>query len=402
MNMLNVIGCPGDAVPAEAVPLLNKADVIAAPGRLLKNAALPERAEKQCMDGKLLEKLPGLAKRSETETVVVLASGDPLYCGIGATLLRYIPAERLRFHPAPTAFQQLFARLGQAWEKSRFYSLHGKKSGVPYRSLLRSPLCAVYGDAERPAKRIAAELIAHFPAASGRPAAAGCRLGLPDETVIRGTLRDIADSEKAAASLSVLVLLPGATEVPELALGLPDNSYEHHENMITHPEIRAVAVSKLRPAPGVMWDLGAGSGSVGLEAAGLCPELLVHAVEKNPERFGHLSRNAEKEGLPNVILHEGNAAELLEKLPDPDRIFIGGGGKALLENSFARLRPGGLLVMTGVMVETVARMACFQEESRKELLTIQVSRARTLGRMGDMFQAENPITIAVWKKEVRK
>lgn len=402
MNPVDVIGCTGTDLPEETLALLRHADLIAAPERMIRNLPEELHAETVILDGKLLEKLPILAERAKTGKTVVLASGDPLFCGIGSTLKRFVPPEDLRFHPAPTVFQQLFARLGEPWEKSRFISLHGKKSGIPCRSILKAPLCAVYGDAERNARKIAQKLIERFPDSANRRAAAGCNLGLPDETIIRGTLREIADSEKTAESLSVLVVLPDDLPLPELPLGLEDSDYIHHENMITHPEIRAVVLSKLRLAPGIMWDLGSGSGSVGLEAAGLCSGLTVHAVEKNDERFQHILQNTENEGFENFVPHHEDAMEALEHLPAPDRIFIGGGGGKLLEKAFEKLKVNGILVMTGITLETITQLELFQPEFRKELLTIQISRVRKSEKAGNLFTAENPIMIGVWKKEIRK
>ena len=171
--------------------------------------------------------------------------------------------------------------------------------------------------------------------------------------------------------------------------------------MITHPEVRAIVLSKLRlPASGVLWDLGAGSGSVGIEAAELVPELKVHAVEKNPERFAELAENIRRSGGNAFTAHCADATSLLDTLPAPDRVFIGGGGDALpalLTKSFEQLRPSGRLVATAVLVESVAVLATVLAPYRQELLTVNVSRAAALGEH-HCFKAENPITVAVFVK----
>ncbi|MBQ9338082.1 MAG: precorrin-6y C5,15-methyltransferase (decarboxylating) subunit CbiE [Lentisphaeria bacterium] len=395
-NKIEVIGWD-NGFSGSAEEKLREAEVVVGAARLLDLPQIPASGEKVPVDGKIRERLPGLL--SSGRRIAVLATGDPLYYGIGSTLLRFAPADRLDFHPAPTAFQRLFARLGQPWEKVHLFSLHARKTPVPYRMILSSPLSAVYGDAQRPAQKIAAELVAAFPGAASRRAAAGCDLGLPGEKVLTGTLAEIAEDPAAAVSLSVLALLPDGTETPVLPLGLPDDVYEHHRNMITHPEVRAVVLSKLRLAPGVLWDLGAGSGSVGIEAAGLCPELQVVAVEKDPERAGHIAANVAKEGLTNVRVEQGRAEELLDSLPVPTRIFLGGGGPDLFEKAFAKLAPGGLLVMTAVMLDTLAMMSREHAGERQEFLTIQVSRAEEIMPGGSMLRAENPIAVGIWKKE---
>ncbi|MDD7750893.1 MAG: precorrin-6Y C5,15-methyltransferase (decarboxylating) subunit CbiT, partial [bacterium] len=223
--------------------------------------------------------------------------------------------------------------------------------------------------------------------------AIGCALGTPDENVIRGTLAELGRLEVSA--LSVLAVLP-APRRPGLPLGLSDAEYAHQNNMITHPEVRAVVLSKLRPVPGVMWDLGAGSGSVGIEAAGLAKGLQVFAVEQNGGRAEDIRVNAERHGV-KIHLTEGKIAEVMPALPDPDRIFFGGGSSEL-EAAFAKLKPGGILVATAVLVDTVAHLAAALREFRTELLTMNVSRAERTAA-GEFLRAENPITIAVYKKE---
>ncbi len=399
-QIINVIGWD-DGFSGPAEQLLSQAQLVIAAPRLLELPQIPATAEKAAVDGQIVQRLPELLARGLQ--TVVLATGDPLYYGIGSTLLRFVPSDRLAFHPAPTAFQKLFARLGQPWERARLFSLHGRKNPVPYRAILSASLAAVYGDGQRPAQKIAAELIAAFPAAAMRRAACGCSLGLPEECVLRGTLSDIAANPEAGASLSVLAVLPDdSAEKPGLPLGLPDDSYLHHKNMITHPEIRSVVISKLRLAPGVLWDLGAGSGSVGIEAAGLCPELQVIAVEKDPERVQHITDNIAREGLTNIQVRQGRAEECFAELPQPTRIFIGGGGKDIFEKAFEKLAPGGILVMTAVMLDTIGMMSAGLREHRQEFLTVQISRAEEILPGNSMIRAENPIAVGVWRKGTGK
>lgn len=403
MNRLFVIGFNGNECSVSGRKALEKAQIVVASSRLLETVSLPESAEKVVLDGAILTLLPALIRRSENEILAFLASGDPLFHGIGGTLMRFVSAEQVQFFPCPTAFQQLFAALGQPWEKAQLFSLHGREGNLPYRAILRANLCAVYGDVKRPARRIAQELIDTYPDSAARKAAAGCNLGSPEEWIFRGTLQEIAQSESASASLSVLALLPDRTTPhPAFPPGLPDDTYAHFKNMITHPEIRAIVLSKLRLDAGVMWDLGAGSGAVGMEAAHLCSELSVIAVEKEETRFQQIQANLLAEGISNVRAIHGGAESLLADLPDPDRIFIGGGGSALLEPGFARLRPGGLLVMTGVMIETIAQMGVFQPEFRQEFLSVHISRSAEIGSGGSLLRAENPIVIAVWRKPVEE
>eukprot|EP00831_Metopus_contortus_P080513 TRINITY_DN8245_c0_g4_i2.p1 TRINITY_DN8245_c0_g4~~TRINITY_DN8245_c0_g4_i2.p1 ORF type:complete len:406 (-),score=104.98 TRINITY_DN8245_c0_g4_i2:1043-2260(-) len=405
MKLIYVIGCTGATMSATATEALQQADIVAAPERLMAlTENIPATAEKIVLGRELVATIEKLLPESEHKQLVILASGDPLYHGIGATLLRYIAASRIKFFPAPTAFQQLFAALGQSWSDAALFSVHGGIA-LPYRNILRASLAAVYGDAARPAQKLAAELIARHPASAVRHAAAGCDLGLEHQHIISGTLAEIAANPDASASLSVLALLPDAAVIPpELPLGLNDNCYNHFKNMITHPEVRAIVVSKLRPRPGVMWDMGAGSGSVGLEAAGLCPGLQVYFVEKDQQRFEHINENIAVEGLPGMTALQLTAEEAASSLPRPDIVFIGGGGAGLVEPCFNALLPGGRLVITGVTLKTIAVMTAVLPEYRKELLMVNISRSVNISCGGDMLQAENPIAIAVFVKpeELRK
>ena len=373
--------------------LLSSADVIAGGRRQLE--LLPEglSAERVILGASAAEQARELIRRAETETVVVLASGDPLYCGIGGTIAKLVEPEHLEIQPGITAFQHLFARLGRPWEKAALFSVHGSGTPLPWRRILNAGTSVVYGDSRRTASDLAGELIACFPESSSRSASIGCDLGTPEERILCGTLARLA--REKVPPLSVLAVFPEGGVRPGLSLGLPDSEYAHSARMITHPEVRAVVLAKLRAVSGVMWDLGAGSGSVGLEAAGLAPELTVYAVEKNPGRAADLRNNAARHGIPLKVM-EGEIGSLLSALPDPDRVFFGGGSSEL-EEVFARLRPGGILVATAVLVETAVRLGRALPEFRTELLTLNVSRACSTSA-GEFWRAENPITLAVFQK----
>lgn len=402
MKTIDIIGFDGRDWSAESLELLRNADLIAAGKRIL--AALPPElsARKIPLGGNLAAELESLLRQEPDARLVVAASGDPLCLGIGGTLRRMLPEGSYRVHPGTAAFQLLAARLGEPWEKWELFHCHGDDTPLPWRRILRAPGAVLYGDPRRTVRQLAAELLAAFPAAGARRAAAGCDLNTQAELVVRGTLAELAAGAVPDRALSTLLILPGESgDTPCCALGQEDAAYLHSKQMITHPEVRAIVLSKLRlPASGVLWDLGAGSGSVGIEAAELAPELKVHSVEKNPERFAELAENIRRSGGNAVTAHSADAKSLLDTLPAPDRVFIGGGGDALpalLERSFERLHPGGRLVATAVLVESAAVLATVLAPYRQELLTVNVSRAAELGDH-HCFKAENPITLAVFVK----
>ena len=150
-------GCCGDLLSQAALKAAEKADIVAAPRRLLGSAALPGNAAKCVLDAKFIADLPRFFRENDSKTILFLASGDPLYHGIGGTLRRLLPGEKILFYPAPTAFQQFFAAIGQPWEGAELFSLHAKEEELPFRRILRSRLCAVYGDAARQSDRPGAD-----------------------------------------------------------------------------------------------------------------------------------------------------------------------------------------------------------------------------------------------------
>lgn len=336
---------------------------------------------------------------SRGKNVVVLASGDSLFFGIGALLVKKADAEHLTIIPNVTAAQVLFSKLNQPWKNAKFYSSHGRSDSLPWRDILSSDICAIYGDPTNTASQIASYLIEKCPPASARKAAVAENLGMDGEKICEGTLSEIAKIE--CSGMSVLALLPTEKLTDKgISLGLPDSEYAHENNLITHEEIRAVALSKLRLGPGVMWDLGAGSGSVGIEAAALLSSLTVYSVEQKAERIEHIKNNIESFGLSNVMVECGNALDIIEKLPAPRAVFIGGGGtniKEILEKAYEKLLPGGKIVVSAIVMETKAALAETLKDARSEALTISVSRSKPVGN-GSYMKSENPIDLFIYSK----
>ena len=170
--------------------------------------------------------------------------------------------------------------------------------------------------------------------------------------------------------------------------------------MITHAEVRAVALSKLRIGPGVLWDLGAGSGSVGIEAAGLCPGVTVYAVERNGNRCTQIKNNIRCAGVNTVQVVQGDTQEVIKDLPPPRSIFAGGGGQDIAKivvNAFAALRHGGRLVVAAVLLDTKARLNHLLGQHLVEVIEIEVRRSAPVAG-SVMLKPENPVTLFVFQK----
>ena len=339
--------------------------------------------------------------------IIVLASGDALFHGIGGTFARLgkekLSGFELDIEPAPTAFQTLFSQLGIPWDRARFFSLH-QGGKVPSREILSAPMAVVYGGSQINAVQTAAVLVENFPEFAERPAVLAENLGFESEKIHVATLSEI--SRLSCGPISILLLLEmleSAAAGPELALGLDNGFYEHENGLITGSEVRCAVLAKLRlPPVGVLWDIGAGSGSIGLEAAALRPGMAVYAMEQNSARIGQIEENARRLGVANFTVENGAAPDCFQGFPAPDRIFIGGGGEQLaeiLDSGFAQLEPGGVMVVSAVTLEALGKIAEFKPESRIETVQIAIARATELAGKYHFMKNENQITLSVFKKE---
>lgn len=216
------------------------------------------------------------------------------------------------------------------------------------------------------------------------------RLGEPGESIIRTDLSGLAGG--TFDPMAVVVLrAPDAAPAggPGVTWGADESAFDHRAGMITKAEVRAVALSKLAvPPTGVLWDIGAGSGSVGIEAARLAPGLAVYAVERRADDINRIASNARGTGVRTV---HGEAPAVLADLPDPDRAFVGGGGIDVLDAVLARLRTGGRAVATFAAMDRALAAA----ERLGNIVQVSVSRGVAIGDDGALrLEAENPVFVA--------
>lgn len=343
-----------------------------------------------------------LEEARQGKNVVVLASGDALFHGMGGTLQSLACDEdRLEFIPAPTAFQALFHRLGMPWDRARCFSAHSTEE-VPWGDILAQPLPVLYGGHPLTACRLAGEAVQFHPPAAERSAVAAECLETPGERILKGTLAELAREE--CAPTSVLLLLPDERSgaAPILPLGLPADFYEKENNLITAEEVRAVILSKLRlPAWGVLWDVGAGSGSIGLEAAALRPGLSVYGLERQDSRLELIRRNSRKLGCVNYACIQGEAPEALAALPAPDRVFIGGGGGALesiLQACFDALNPGGLLAASAVTTESEHLLYGWNAAARTGMFSLDIASESSIAGTYHHLRHGNRITLFTYSR----
>ncbi len=391
---LDILSC-GTDLPDITLPILKKADHLFGSRTLLAAcSSLP--AEKHVISAKASqEAVLALQLVRAGFRVAVLASGDALYHGMGGTIAALPEAAEvsIRFHPGITAFQALFHRLGIAWDNARLFSAHWQTP--PLREMAEAPLSVVYGGSRFPAHVLAKLIVNFHPPFARRPGVLAERIGTTDERIVSGTLEELASVP--AGPTSILLLLPTELLPPVLGLGLPEQVYLKENHLITASDVRAVILARLKlPSWGVLWDLGAGSGSVGLEAAALRPGLQVFAVERKNERCGMIEANRQIMGVGNHTLLEGEMPDILASLPAPDRIFVGGGGNNLqkiLAVAHAALRPGGLLLASSVTLDSFRILVEWAPQFRTDLCSLDIAVEQPLAGSHRYLKQQNRIHI---------
>jgi precorrin-6Y C5,15-methyltransferase (decarboxylating) len=397
----------------EAVARIGAAKRIIGARRMLEGCAdlMAPDAERLDLSGRIAD-VPGWIETSLAagDPVVVLATGDPLCFGIGGLLARRLDPARLHILPNRSTLQLACARLRIPWEDARWLSVHHRDSGdwtpgatqdhglYPLaQALHRETLLGVFTSPANGPARIARLLLAEGLDEDFDLQVAE-RLLMPEEHLIEGeSARAIAVMDFADPNLVLARRRRAPSALPRF--GLPDELYRQRRperGLITKREVRAVALAllELRPEDRV-WDLGAGSGSVGLEAALLCERGHVYAIEKNAEDLASIDANRHALGVTNYSVRAGMAPDDCSDWPDPDAVFIGGSSGRLadmLDTVLRRLRPDGRLVLALVAVEnlTLALAALERLGAHWELTQVQAARSRPILNL-HRLQAENPV-----------
>ena len=355
-------------------------------------ASLPARitARRERLGAPLAETLARAgALMDEGERVCIAVSGDPGFFGL-ARLATERLGDRVRIYPAPSAVSLAFARVKTSWDDAVVVSAHGRDGGVDraVQAVMRYPKVAVMTSPADPPEQLGRALL--DAGCATRTVVVASRIEEKDETVWEGDLAGLAQGRFDGLSVAIF-LAPPPQEVggqAGLEWGLADEVFDHRDGMITKSEVRAVALGKLRlPTAGVLWDVGTGSGSVSFECCRLAPGLRVFSVERNSEDAARARSNLA--GTQATVV-EGEAPDALAGLPDPDRVFVGGGGRTVLEEAIRRLRPGGTVVATYAVLERAVQAA----ERLGNLVQLSVGRGVRVGDVGPLrLQAENPVFV---------
>ena len=334
---------------------------------------------------------PLLARRGEP--ACVLASGDPMLFGVGASLARQIDSTQMLILPAPSSYSLAAARLGWALQD------------VQTLSVVARPVAAIAAHLASGMRLLVLSNDQHSPAAIAtllRERGFGPsrltvleHLGGPAERRIEGAAGDWNTPPGAALNLVAIDCL-AASDTPRLSRigGLPDSAFAH-DGQLTKRDVRAITLARLAPMPGeLLWDVGAGSGSIGIEWMRVHPSCRALAIEANEGRQQLIEHNRDALGVPGLQLIRGSAPQALEGLERPDAVFIGGGvtRPGVLDNCWAQLKPGGRLVANAVTLQSELHLMDWRARHGGELTRIHIAQAQPLGEF-DTWRQALPITL---------
>jgi precorrin-6Y C5,15-methyltransferase (decarboxylating) len=380
---LNVIGVGEDgigALPGVLQGLIENAELIVGGERHL--GMVPQaRAEKKTWASPLIVTLDEIWSR-RGKPVVVLATGDPMHFGIGVSLAKRVPAEEMAVHPHISAFSLAAARLRWPLAEVECLTIHGR------------PLDLLAG-AVAPGRRLL--LLSHDGASPAEVAQRLATLGYGASTVtvlehMGGTRERVyagradAWAHPRAADLNTLAVECRAGEAARplpLSSGLPDDAFRH-DGQLTKREVRAATLSVLRPLPGqLLWDVGAGCGSIAIEWLRTHRSLSAIAIESEPARQELVEANSAALGVPHLGLVKGTAPRAYDRLPAPDAVFIGGGldDSGVVEGAWEVLKHGGRLVANAVTAEGEAHLFALRARLGGEMARLSVARLAPVGAL---------------------
>ena len=338
--------------------------------------------------------------------IVVLVSGDPLFFGLGRLLLEELPREQLTFHPHLSAVQLAFSRIKVPWQDAQVISAHGRSLENLTQSLQQGvEKIAVLTDRTNTPNAIA-RLFLSLDLACSYQFWVCENLGGTDEKVQHIAVDTLLQEQ--FAPLNVVLLLRQSEPAQALLdvdslplLGLPDQtfaSFSDRPGLMTKREVRILLLGELALQPGkIIWDIGAGTGSVSIEIARLCSTSQVYAIEKTAIGSALIEQNCQRLHVKNVVSIHGTAPEILNHLPTPNRIFIGGSGgnlTTILDNCEARLVSEGIVVLALATLEHLNTAIGWLKLHRWDyhLLQVQLSRSVPVGQL-TRFTPLNPVTI---------
>lgn len=401
-NKIHIIGIGDDGlegVTAPARQLVEQAQVVVGAEATL--ARLPRlQAERIVIGGNLDEALERIAAAG-AKPVVVLASGDPLFYGVARYFCDKLGKDRFDVVPHVSSMQLAFARVKESWEEAFLTNLANRPLEQAIEKIRVATKAGLFTSDEYPPRVVAKALldrrIDYF-------SAYVCEnLGSPDERVTQGELAEISLQDFSPLNVMILVRRPNVPDRPSEAVGRrlfgnPDEMFlqsKPKQGLLTPAEVRSMALAEMDLGPtSVVWDIGAGSGSVAIEAAQIASGGAVYAIEMDVEDHQLIIANSERFAVPNLVAILGRAPEAWQDLPDPDSIFVGGSGREIsrvVELAFQRLKPGGRLVASVGSIESLSSVHQTLERIARDVDVWMINVARGTYQLERVrFEALNP------------
>ncbi len=423
MNKIHVIGIGFRPLDNRAKKCLLGSDDVLANSRLLdvfKNYDEYESVKDRIIvHGSVYEMMDYIRENYKKKKIALLAAGDPMFFGIGRLAIERFGQDAVEVYPDLSSMQVAFSRVRETSNNALLMSLHGGPDPEKRRKmeheisevpglLERHGKIAILTDKVNSPEKIAETIFRRSAVSSQRSAVKiyVCeKLGYDDEKITSGTPEEI--SKKTFEHPNIVIIKRttepvGARRCLALAFGLREDEIGHSKGLITKDEVRAVTLHKLRlPREGVFWDIGAGSGSVSIEAARLCPGLNVISIEKNGEQINYINGNREKFGIVNLKVVEGLAPDGLDDLPSPDRVFIGGSANKLdsIVKAAAGKMDAGIIVVNATTIETLNEAVQSLEKNSfgVSISEVSISRSKKIKDKRHM-SALNPIFIVTGEK----
>ncbi len=411
MQRIQIIGIGDDGLEGltpTARQLVGEADLLLGARQALA-AVTGSRAERVEI-GAGLDAIVGKIDQAKNKRIVVLATGDPLFYGTARYLCDRLGKERFEVTPHVSSMQLAFARVKESWDDAYLTSLANQPLELVVEKTRTAAKVGLFTSEESPPSAVAKALldrkIDYFTAYVCE------NLGSPDERVTQGELADIAEQDFSPLNVMILVRKPGVPDRPaamagKRLFGNPDEEFlqsQPKRGLLTPAEVRAIALAELDLGPtSTIWDVGAGSGSVAIEAAQLASGGQVFAIEMDPEDYQLIASNAERFGVTNLTPILGKAPEAWESLPPPDAVFVGGTGRhvsRIVELAFDKLRRGGRLVANVGSVENLAAVRDILQKKSGDCQVWMINISRGTDQMDRLrFEAMNPTFLVGAKKK---
>lgn len=400
---IHIVGIGDDGpsgVTEAAAALIRGAEVLVGPEQALALVG-PTSARRVVVGMDPEEAVRQIAALDPRARIVVLSIGDPLFYGVARYLCAKLGKDRFEVVPHVSSMQLAFARVKESWEEAYLADLAGKPLAHVVDRIRTAEKAGLFTTSQCPPRAVIGALLER--GIDGFFAYVCENLGSPDERVTQGELAELAEADFAPLNVLILVRKPGAPDRPREATGRrrfgnPADAFlqsKPKHGLLTPAEVRAMALAELDLGPeSIVWDIGAGSGSVAIEAAQLAHAGHVYAVEMDPEDHALIRANAERFAVGNLTAILGRAPEAWAELPAPDAVFVGGSGREVsrvVELAYERMKPGGRLVANVGSIDNLSDVHAALARRNPDVQAWMINIARGTHQLDRLrFESLNP------------